>query len=487
MKNITLADWKSFHPDIVETESSDYYYVKVANKLYDSWKFSLMYRELPNYLRLLITLQVTAYFEDIISGFCLWQSFTKNHKKRYGSYLPFYTIREGEYYTDEINLQDINFLIWSVMQRDMIDERIINPENPGIQDLAIRFYEILDNEFEKAPINTAFLDCIRKEDYFTDFFKFKELADWFYMDSYLLTNDSASIYEQQTDFDNEDYNCSRSQLLYAIRSNLIFNFKTGPLALPMKEWLSNWLEEIGMTEEAAVVKEIESVSNSLFQLISTDDTYLHIKDTKENTYKVLRSSLGEEHPKNRSELIASLVKFDNEWHVNGAAIWLSKGKYAEEKENEASLKEDFNIANEKLLKATNNYPLAYFKDEAELNQWLSKAFEINQASNNTSELKGKEGIVTFIESGKSLAVMPELAFLIKDERNPYYDQKKAKDQAISALIGNYPCSAKMVKFLLENNMLPDAMINSLQGEKRGLELVQNNKEFMARFFMLERW
>lgn len=488
MKNITIAAWRSFHPIMMEVNATDYYYVKLANKLYDTWKFSLLHGELPDYLRMWISLQVTAYFEDIISGFCIWKSFTKNHKERFGNYLPFYSIREDEYYTDEINLPDIYFLIWSVMQRDMIDDRIINPENPAIQDLAVRFYEILDQEFEKAPINTTFLDYIRQEEHFTDFFEFKKIADWFYMSSYLLAYDSNAIYERQTDFDSEDYDLSSSKILYAIRSNLVFNTKTGPLALLMKEWLANWLEEISMEKEAIIVREIESISEGYFRLINTDDTYYQIIDTEENTYQVLRSSLGEELHENRSELATSLVKFNNEWHVNGVSIWIPDGKYAEEKQEKATTKSDYDIANTKLLEATNNYPLAYFKNEEELNIWLSKAFGINRTNNNTSQLKGKEGIAIFIEPGKSLAVIPEVAFFIKDERNPYYNREKAKDQgAISILVGAYPCSSEMVRFLIERNMLPDAMINSLYGEKRGQELVQNSMEFMARFFRLDKY
>lgn len=49
---------------------------------------------------------IAAYLEDQISELGLWQSFTAEHKRLYGKYLPFYPTNSN-YVADEINEEDI--------------------------------------------------------------------------------------------------------------------------------------------------------------------------------------------------------------------------------------------------------------------------------------------------------------------------------------------------------------------------------------------
>ena len=99
------------------------------------------------------SLCLTAWFEDVISQVGIWTTFTAACKKRYGNWLPFYPLDEN-YYPDEINVEDIRFLLWHHIQFSSRDEgRIINPENPGIELIANELYCILDEIYETAPEN----------------------------------------------------------------------------------------------------------------------------------------------------------------------------------------------------------------------------------------------------------------------------------------------------------------------------------------------
>lgn len=486
MQNIKFKHWMKFHP-YLDSVQSDFYYCKLANKLYDTWRFSLIKNSFDDLTRENISLNVAAYFEDVVSEIGLWRSFTRNNKERYGKYLPFYFINEDDYYTDEINIQDIQFIIWSVLQRDSIEETLLNPENPAIADLALRFYDILDKEFEKAPINSDFLDYVRQEEHYTDFFNFKKIASWLYFCSFLLANDTDSIFVAEMDALLErDLGLNYSQLSYLVRSNILFNQKTGPLALPMKEWFANWLLELDMEEEAAIVSAIESHSAKIWSVNSSDEKYFYLSDNQNNTYPVLHSSL-EENTVSKGILVASIVKFDGEWNINGVASWTDSDSFEKQQEEDAK-QENQKKGHEIFMKETNGHPLAYFKDIKELSNWLEKIFGLEDGSvADFSPLEGETDLVVFSEPEKELFIMPDLAYCIKEERNPFYDQEKAPGAAISLLTGNNQGTSSVVRFLIENNMLPDAAMNSLKGNKRGLELVQDNIDFIARFFWLERY
>ena len=59
---------------------------------------------------------MAAYFEDVISGMGIWRAFILTHKELYGKYLPFYT-PDDHYYDDEVNLEDVRFLLWHYTQQ----------------------------------------------------------------------------------------------------------------------------------------------------------------------------------------------------------------------------------------------------------------------------------------------------------------------------------------------------------------------------------
>lgn len=485
MKNITLEDWLDYHPHFM-TSPTDYYYTRLANKLYDEWRHSLLKDEMDAETRINISLRIAAYFEDVISGIGLWHTFIDKHKKITGKYLPFYDIDEENYFEDEINFPDVCFLIWSYMQRDQEETLLINPENPGIIDLAIRLYSVLDKEFEQAPINDTFLEYIKEKEHYTDFFSFKPLADWLFYDSYLLEMDSYSILDRETEIDNIG-DISPSLIHYAVRSTILFNRKTGPLALTIQEWFSSWLQHIGMEQEAALISVIETCPNDYFRVNKKDETYYYTTNTQGNDYPILRSSFEEHADTNKDVIVSSLVKYDGEWGINGLAIWTDQKPYNERKEAWLRIETEKKLTNEKINKATDGYPLVYFKNWDELKEWLKNVLEAPETIDTQSFPQEQTPVVLFVQPGEDLFIMEDLPYCIKDERNPYYNQQQAGEMAMAVIKGNRQTTSGMIHFLMEKGMLPDARMNSLLSEKRGRELVQNNMEFMVRFYWLDKY
>jgi hypothetical protein len=83
MKNKNLKtkifhkEWQELHP-YAKPASSDFYYVKLANIFLDMID-SILENSLSDKTKRTIAISIAAYFEDVISGFGLWQGFTRKH------------------------------------------------------------------------------------------------------------------------------------------------------------------------------------------------------------------------------------------------------------------------------------------------------------------------------------------------------------------------------------------------------------------------
>ena len=73
---------------------------------------------------------------------------------------------------------------------------------------------------------------------------------------------------------------------------------------------------------------------------------------------------------------------------------------------------------------------------------------------------------------------------IKDEQNPFYNEKKASEQALAFFIVKH-CSMDLLKALEERGMLSDAQTKSLYSPERGKEIIHGNWEFLAKYFIRE--
>lgn len=142
-------DWMAIHP-YAAAQPSDRYFVELARRLYAA----CMLPELPEPYRKKLCLYVAAYLEDVVSGLGLWQSFTGEHVRLYGRPLPFYSVA-GDYLRDEVNEEDVRFIVWNTWQKALFPHAYINPEDMRIAEQAAAFYRILEQAYEEAPENPS--------------------------------------------------------------------------------------------------------------------------------------------------------------------------------------------------------------------------------------------------------------------------------------------------------------------------------------------
>ncbi len=153
---IYSADWLAIHP--YKTSATDLYYVKLSNRIFDAIEAVLDNTPFENDILALtedekkrLSCTLTAYFEDVISQTNIFVAFRTENKKRTGKPIPFFDC--SDYEEDEINTQDIQFLIWHYYMQLNGTEIPFSPLNPLFSEMAKSVMTILDEEYETAPEN----------------------------------------------------------------------------------------------------------------------------------------------------------------------------------------------------------------------------------------------------------------------------------------------------------------------------------------------
>lgn len=245
--NLYLKDWLAIHP-YARQQPTDSYFVEMANRLYRACPPC----DIPQEFKKKLCLYTAAYFEDIISDLGLWKAFTTRHIELYDSALPFYTVGP-DYIKDEINEEDIRFIIWNTLQKAPYPHPYIDPSEPAIEETARLFFRILDEEYETAPAND-FL-----QDYFMAFKDPKETNHklrWLFGHTYLTEPSVQEYIAQVTDSDK-------------------FIIPCGPLALFLHEWID--LLTQGHTDKW---QEVEGLYPPLPHLSES------MKEKNRNTYRL---------------------------------------------------------------------------------------------------------------------------------------------------------------------------------------------------------
>ena len=297
MSKIYIKDWMATKPYKKQT-NTDLFYLEVSNKVLDVVKekhseFLLTFmdkesiKDFSNF--------VTAYFEDKISNLNLFNAFITLNNEIYSKDLPFY--KTNDYIKEEINLADIQFLIWYFLNLQKQDT-FINPFSEEIKGLATDIFDVLDKEYEYAPENNQLKKYFSLEDpkrldevrYFID----KILTK-----TYLFGYDAGlELYMRTAELKNG--NSKNFQVYKGARDNFIINYPTKLLALRGNKWavavLDNDkkkyknIESLGLNTQTAFIYRGETEDSLKMEQISSGKV---LEISKENfvDYKQLKENM----------------------------------------------------------------------------------------------------------------------------------------------------------------------------------------------------
>lgn len=242
-KRIYIKDWLELKPYEKHT-IADIYYLKICNDI----KRVITNNKQSFFLRMyldnkdidILSCFLTSYFEDLISGTNIWNSFIKAHKRLYKKQLPFYIL--DEYYEEEINPQDICFLIWYFLNT-IQEEKFISPFNDFIVEIAKKVMHVFDKEWEYAPENEYLKSFYQIDENEEDFYIARKLIDSLLFKTYLFYPDSL-IKLQKQEFEIIESSKIKDNIrmfLNENRDSSLHRTHTRLLSLKGKEWAAELL------------------------------------------------------------------------------------------------------------------------------------------------------------------------------------------------------------------------------------------------------
>ena len=479
---ITIQDIRARHPKGVKSPT-DFYYGGLANKLLSITGQSLMSTELTQEMRKRIALCVTLYFEDVICDSGIWRSFIAKNRELYGRRLPFYDTPDG-YQPDEPYLEDVKLVVWDAIMTFKY-ESVVNPENLGLSMLAEQLFYAIDTEFERAPINEALANYFRQCRFMSDFYHMRDALKFFVLSCYLTNGRHVESYlNYQIEMANEIID-QPDLAYYEAECAMAWQYRIGPLALLPEEWLGMALRAVGRTAEANDVESIrwrdyepylvEHYDSKGFTLRSVDDelfplTYHNMAQKDDSTVR------------QHGFVMAMFAYYRGEWYLNGPASW-NDGKeiYNEVREYKRKSADGALQNYAEVVKKNDGSPLFYFKNIKEAIAFMKQATGAPFTGKIPKELnENDKDVVLFLSPTNHIfAMAPEVAECICDQRNPYYDKRRATERALLLVCQN-AVPGEMLHYLIAHDMLPDACLKSTVSAEHGRLLMQKNIDFFAR-------
>jgi len=254
--------------------------------------------------------------------------------------LPFYEI--DEYYEEEINSVDIQFLIW-YFQNTIEDEKFMEPLDDCFLILAKDIFKIFEEAWESAPENKLLRTFYTIVPNIDEFYEARNLIHDLLFKSYLFYTDTTSILEIQNEeiFQKNRHNEHLLQYLNENIDNNVISLNTQLFSLTGKQWVAEILGS-----KHSLSSEFLNISQKLRGYFfykgqnQTDVLLEHIASGKQ--FKLTKKSFDHYENLNSIDTILQigLVNWKSEW-------WFS-GVYFQTKHSHVIVEEEKNSSQSKM-------------------------------------------------------------------------------------------------------------------------------------------
>lgn len=498
---ITNQEWLAYMP-YDKFSDIDKYYVDIVKRVYDvlasdenfEEEFYLDDARIQN-----IAMNLTLWFMDVISEGNMWHAFTTECKQRYGKYLPFFDIDESDYYPDEVNLEDVHFLLWHYIQctQNGDGKHTFHPKYDILESMAWKLYHIFEDEFENAPINDDWHDALQPQA----------------LDEPLSINFTRYVMMLANRCDYLGYGC-REAMLHIVNEIITskdeiskddFAMKYGDgqmdilfcgtdldlLGLTVAEWAVRIIA-LGNKQLAKRIGKLEVRDKSAYTVLPEDDKYLKLKEIRHKgegkEFDVVKDGIIDSESEGWQQkdivLFSRLLKCGGEWTNCGLPSSLSRKEFDEDPSSKFLYADYDELHNQLIAKVHNmffgSFEKKYFKNTEEIKALFSKFGNINDDADAIIRKFDAPCLILKLKNGDYQPVVEGLE-CIKDKDNPFYNKKKAQQDAIEFLTDDVNVTYEMACELLKRGMLDDAMIYP-EGGKEERTFVKRNAQFLLDYF-----
>lgn len=485
INTITAGDIKRRHPRYL-TCDTDRQYARLANDIYilvrDGLKF-MKEHEIRN-----ASISLALYFEDQRSETHQFEAFTHLYQKMFERYLPFYHSVDAN--APKAEIEAMKFILWHSICAER-NGRIVNPTNDGLANIAANLLRFWKERKTGIEPNEELADYLYSEETQTNVNEVKTVLIWLCLHSLFgrwfnnpdVRNDDARLKELLPFLD-------KDTLEYANECHYVFKEQAGPLSLTPQRIYAEMIR-IDMDDPtdpmASAVEGIRFKPFTIYQIVESDSLSMLLKDFLGDTFRVkLNGFFGNVKKviKQNTHIEGSFLNMNGLWEVNGPSMWLTPeknlfDKYLEEERLKHHMMNDYAGQYDDYINKHHGRRLYFFRDVKMYLSWLQNDLGIVNAAEQTEPIdNGNEPLVAFMEDNGQITISQTAEFICHPD-NPYYDRSYAEENSLF-LIAHDSCSPGMLLYLIEHNLLPDAMLNDIRGREHGRHLMQENLEFLVR-------
>ena len=500
LSRIVLKDWLEYHPYDREV-TSDQFYIGLSNKIQHEMLLIDVEDHLVGADYKCMAYMLACYLEDTVSQTGMWTSFVDEHRKLYGRYLPFYDLAGYEY--GNINLADIQFLIWHFCSNLLTQNRFVDPYSIGHAEIAKFVYALLKESEAQAPKNDDLKAALTLPPD-ADIHKVAEHLKFVFFGCYLHQYYFASLMaEEILDVKNQKGSHKNfDQLLDERRTGLLFRRVTPLLAQRSSEMLAHWAGR-----EHPLYEKLMSMSKrheGLFLYEGEYDGHLRVKHLATGLFFELHCPAWDFSLIEGVTVVqAGIVQWDDEWYAIGPAFPQTNETKVSIPEHEkhlfASPATHLGIVKreeECFLEINYNKRIAILESKLNTFVFIDKVWDLYHIKYGT-EIKNRraydvhdltfnvdddiDNLVVFFNPRSGMEFFPNIAQCISIWDNTFFN--KNAETNIEDLIMDERVSSDFVSLLLNNDMVN---IEPVSG-KSGFPYVRTNCDFLLRYWKKERY
>ena len=489
IKKIYPAEWRRMHPDGMAA-GSDHYYANLASRIAQIVAHSGMDDAFPDGEGIKeAAMRLTAYLEDICTGIGIWKTLTGTCQRQYGKVLPF--LDTTDYCQDEPNLQDVQLLLWDIIQSYDCD-RFINPENPAITLAAKDIFDIFDSEYETAPDTPELTEYLHEPAMQTDFWQMRKRLEWLFMQSYINLRGRLNFADSMAEISRREH---AEQEAYINYIHHLFTDRHNMAILTPGEWLSA-LSGQRIDIDASLF------ANRCYRIIAIEDEAIRVRDlVNDKELSVEKISFEEKWVNglrlstDANDLYMGLVRYNDKYYQCGSMLEIPAGRLNPilEQVRQRDYQKSLMPSNEEsFYKASGGKPIVFLKGIDALKHFYEKKIGVPLTGDYLRQMQ--EAVREQTDDGM-LAVMgtPNQGNLIitgcipaiKHKDNPFYDHEYAVQYGQGLLMNPMAVDYSAVCTMIDQGMLADVSINSLKGQEHGHRLLQDNIQFVADYMFAQ--
>lgn len=483
---ISAGDIKKRHPHYL-TCQTDKQYAELATSIYELMHDELNFMddwEIKN-----ASISLSLYFEDLHSGTHLFETFARLYKQMFGLYMPFYSSADAD--SPKARLDAMKFMLWHAIAAER-NGKMLNPTNLGLENMAKNILQLWDSRKDQIQPNEELSDYLYAEETQESANEVKMVLIWLSLYSLL-----GRWYSNPNPKDDEAKlgklfaQANKETLEYANECHIVFNIQTWPLSLTPQQIYAEMIR-IDMDdpddELAEAIEQMEVKPYEMYQIAQNDRSELTLKDFQGKTFKVSYNDFAGDAKKlarQHTHILASFIKLNKGWEVNGPSLWMNPSDkhyqmYLEELRTHHYWMHDYVGQYDELINRHHGERLYFFRNGKEYLEWAKDEVGIHDTGMIAERLEEqKHPMVCYFEDNGQTTTCFD-AECIKHPDNPCYDKAYAEENVLNFIGTTHCCSPGMLLYMLEHDLMPDAMFNDIKGRAHGRRLMQDNLEFMAR-------